>query len=71
MVALKVPPVPLLLLQLTDPVGALAVPALVSVMVAVQVVAGLLTKREVGEQLTDVLVARRVTVKLTMPLLAA
>ena len=58
-------PVPLLA-KLTVPVGALVVPADVSVTVAVQVV-GALTGTEEGEQLTPVVVVRVVTVSEAVP----
>jgi hypothetical protein len=54
----------------TVPPGVLAVPPAVSVTVAVQVV-GLLASTVDGEQLTLVLVLRRPTVRLKVPLLAA
>jgi hypothetical protein len=44
------------------PVGVLFVPVLVSVTVAVQVVVGSSTYTVLGEQLTEVLVVRAVTV---------
>ena len=62
-------PVPLLV-KLTVPVGALAVPAEVSVTVAVHVVAAL-TGTVDGEQLTAVVVVRVVTVSDAVPELAA
>ncbi len=55
-------PVPLLVNE-TVPVGALAVPGEVSVIVAVQVVGESLTVIVEGEQLTPVLVTRLLTVR--------
>jgi hypothetical protein len=63
---LKVPEA--LLLQLTDPVGVRAVPGLVSVTVAVQVL-GALTGTEPGAQLTAVVVERLVADRANWPLL--
>src|SRR5688572_1102750 len=57
-----------LLVQLTSPVGMLFVPALVSVTVAVHVVA-FSTGTGFGVQVTVVLVARLVTVSVAVPLL--
>jgi hypothetical protein len=65
-VELKVPEA--LLLQLTDPVGVRAVPGLLSVTVAVQVL-GALTGTEPGAQLTAVVVERVVAVRANWPLL--
>jgi hypothetical protein len=59
-----------LLVKATVPVGVLAVPASVSLTVAVQVVV-LLTGRLVGVQLTLVVVVRGVAVTLVMPELVA
>ena len=59
-----------LLVNETVPVGALVVPADVSVTVAVQVVAEL-TGTEAGEQATPVVVVRVVTVSDAVPELAA
>ena len=63
-------PVPLVL-QLTEPVGVLAVPASLSLTVAEQVVAAgePLRVSELGMQLTVVLVARLLTVRVAVPLL--
>ncbi|HEV8340112.1 MAG TPA: hypothetical protein VGR25_10725 [bacterium] len=66
LVELKVPDA--LLPQLTDPVGVLAVPVLLSVTVAVHVL-GALTGTEAGAQLTAVVVERVVAVRLNCPLL--
>jgi|SRR6266567_8034211 len=62
-------PVPLVL-QLTEPVGVLAVPASLSLTVAVQAVEELFTPIGLGEQLTLVVVARLFTVRGVEPLLA-
>ena len=62
----KAPPV-LLVLHATVPTGVVALPGLVSLTVAVQVV-GVLMPTGLGVQLTVVLVARRVTVSVAVPL---
>ena len=58
-----------LLVKLTLPVGVLALPASLSVTVAVQVLA-LLTDTLAGKQLTEVVVVRWVAVTVVVPLLA-